>query len=176
MNTLDLMILLVLVGGMIHGFSTGLIKQVASLAGLVIAFIVSVQLMHPVGGAAADSLGISSEIAPLVGFVLVFLGVQLVVFALAKTVESLVGALHLTGINRLLGGALGAFKAALLASVLFLVLRYVELPSQELQQDSMLYPSVSVLLPGAWDYVSDVLPEVQRLSERFGEQVGTRLP
>ena len=74
MNLLDLLILVGLTGGLIIGLRSGLIKQVLSFAGMLVAFVLSLHLMTPVGEMAAGSLGISEDIAPLVGFVLVFLG------------------------------------------------------------------------------------------------------
>ncbi len=171
MNTLDLLILVVLAAGTVHGFSTGLIKQVASVFGVVLAFVVSLQFMQRVGEAVAGSLGVSEQVAPLVGFVLVFLVVQVAVFALARMVESLVGTLKLSGVNRLLGGFLGAFKAMLALSVIFLVLHYVEVPGAQMAGRSRLYAPVAAALPDAWDYVSEKVPQARKVSEAFGEKI-----
>ena len=133
-NMLDFIILIALAGGLVVGLRAGLIKQVLSFAGLIVAFVLSFQLMNPVGAMAAGSLGISNDIAPLVGFVLVFLAVQVAVFALIRSLQAIVGVLKLSGVNRLLGGAVGAFKASLALSVLFLVLGTFEVPSEQMQQ------------------------------------------
>lgn len=168
MNLLDFLILPVLLGGFVSGYSTGLIRQVASLLGMILAFVLGVHLMEPVGAMVSGSLGLSERVAPLVGFVLVFLGIQVVVFALAKMVEALVGALKLTLVNRLLGGGLGVVKSALLLSVTFLVLQYVQLPGASLREGSWLYEPVASSLPRAWAYLSDNVPQVESLSEKFG--------
>lgn len=171
MNALDLLILFGLAAGAVHGFMTGLIKQVASVFGVVLAFVVSLQFMRPVGEAVAGSLSISEGVAPLVGFVLVFLVIQVAVFAVTRMVESLVGALKLSSVNRLLGGGLGALKAMLALSVLFLVLHYVDVPGERMAGESQFYGTVSRALPDAWDFVSERIPQVQKVSEAFGETV-----
>ncbi len=176
MNVLDLMILFSLLAGVVHGFTTGLIRQVASVVGMVLAFILSVQLMGTVGQLASDSLGLSDDIAPLVGFVLVFMAVQIAVFALAKMAEGLIGALKLSIVNRALGGAFGALKAALALGVISLVLSYVDLPGEKLEHESQLYVPVAGILPQAWDYVSEKFPQVERLSDRFGQHVRSAIP
>ncbi|HMB91589.1 MAG TPA: CvpA family protein [Rhodothermales bacterium] len=176
MNTLDIIILVALAGGLIIGWRSGLIKQVLSFVGFIVAFLLSLQFMKVAGGMLETSLGISPDISPLAGFVLVFLVVQVVVFALVRMVEALVGVLRLTSVNRLLGGAVGAFKAALILSVAFLVLGYVQVPSEETEETSALYEPVSTVVPTVWDYVSDTFPQVVELSEQFGEQVGVALP
>ena len=172
MNALDLFILVGLAGGLVIGMRSGLIKQAMSFAGLLVAFVLSLHLMTPVGAMAAGSLGISEDIAPLVGFVLVFLLVQVAVFGLTKLLEAVVGALKLSWANRLMGGAVGAFKACLVLSVVFLVLGFLSVPSEATRNESALYAPVSTVLPSAWGFVSDTFPQVAKVSEQFGKKVG----
>ena len=169
MNTIDLLILVGLTIGLLIGLKSGLIKQALSFVGILAAFVLSLHLMKPVGEMAATSLGISQDIAPIVGFVLVFLLVQVAVFGLTKALEAVLGALKLTGVNRALGGALGAFKACLVLSVLFLVLGYMGVPSDETREESALYGTVSTLLPEAWGFVSDTFPQVAQISQQFSK-------
>ena len=176
MNALDLFILAILALGLVRGFSTGVIRQVASVVGLVVAFVLSLQLMEPVGTLVAESLGLSARIAPLVGFVTVFLGIQVALFAAVKLVESVVGVLRLTLVNRLAGGAFGAFKAALLLSVAFLVIGRLGFPGDSMQQESVFYEPVADVLPVAWDFISEKLPQVESISQKFGERVQAELP
>jgi membrane protein required for colicin V production len=176
MNGLDLFILAVLAGGLVIGFRSGLIKQALSLVGLVVAFLLALRLMEGVGEMAAHSLGISPDIAPLVGFALVFGGVQLTVFALVRLLEAVVGALKLSAVNRVLGGAVGGLKATIVLSVVFLLLGYLAVPSEATQRSSAFYEPVSVVLPATWETVRVYFPQVQGLSERFGDEVEQRLP
>jgi len=176
MNTLDLIILAMLAGGLVIGLRSGLIKQVVGFVGLIVAFALALHLMRTVGAMAAESLGISPDIAPLVGFVLVFLVVQLAVFALIRILESLIGALKLTAVNRFLGGAVGVFKACLVLSVTFLVLGYLGIPSDATKQSSSLYATVSTLMPKAWDYAATALPQLEKVSSQFGKEIQEHLP
>jgi len=176
MNTLDILILVAMGAGVVHGFSTGMIRQIASVVGMVLAFILSARFMGPVGDVAFNTFGLSESVSPLVGFVLVFLVVQIAVFALAKMAESLIGALKLTTVNRALGGGLGAIKAALALSVLFLVLDYANIPGETLTNESSLYTPVAGLFPKAWDYASERWPQVESLSQKFGKEIESRVP
>lgn len=165
MNTLDLLIIAVLAGGMIRGVSTGVIRQVAGFVGFILAIILSAKLMDPVGGLVAASLGLSPRIAPVAGFVVVFLAIEVGLFVLIRTVEAIVGALRLSALNRVLGGALGVLKAALFLSILFLFLGYLDVPAGDTKAESALYRPVATVLPQAWDAVGDLLPELRRLAE-----------
>lgn len=171
MTPLDWFIVVALAGGLVRGLMVGAIRQVASIVGLVLAFALAVQLMRPIGAMTVDSLGLSASTAPLVGFVVVFGGIQLIVIGLARMIEAAVESLNLTLANRAAGGALGAFKAALLLSVLFLVTTQAGLPDEEAQEASTLYAPVSHVLPGTWDRVAAYLPALRQASEAFGDSV-----
>jgi membrane protein required for colicin V production len=171
MNGLDLIILGVLAVGMLIGLRSGLIKQVASLAGLVLAFALGLQFMHPVGNMAVDSLRVSEALAPLLGFVLVFLAVQIAVVAVVKLVEAIIGALKLSAVNRALGGAMGGVKAALVLSVVFLVLGNLGIPDASARSTSSLYAPVSSVVPEAWEFVTGEFPAVKDVPERIGVPV-----
>lgn len=172
---LDWFILVVLAGGLIRGFMVGAVRQVASLIGLVVAFFLSVQLMHPVGALIVSSLGLSEAVGPIAGFIVLFVGVQLLFLALSRLLERVLETLSLSLANRAAGGALGGFKAALLLSVLFLVLAGMEMPSEQVRDRSVLYAPVAKALPETLDAASPYLPAAKRASETFGQTVRPRL-
>lgn len=168
---LDWFILVVLAGGLIRGFMVGAVRQVATLIGLVVAFFLSVQLMHPVGALIVSSLGLSEAVGPIAGFIVIFVGVQLLFLALSRLLERVLETLSLSLINRAAGGALGGFKAALLLSVLFLVLAGLEMPSDPVRERSVLYSPVAQALPKTLEATSPYLPAAKRASETFGQTV-----
>lgn len=171
MNTLDILIFLSLIGGLVVGLRVGLIKQVLSFVGLILAFVLSLHLMKSIGEMAAGSLGLSEDIAPMLGFMLVFTAVQVGVFGLIRLLHSIIGALRLTGVNRILGGAVGAFKASLTLSVAFLVLGSVEVPSQKTREGSAFYAPMATMVPATWDYVAAYIPQFKQVSEQFGKEI-----
>lgn len=172
---LDWFILIILAGGLVRGFMVGAVRQVASIAGLVVSFFLAVQLMHPIGGLIVASLGLSEAVGPIAGFVVIFVGVQLLFLALSRLLERVLETLSLTLVNRAAGGALGGFKAALLLSVLFLVLSGMEMPSKQVRTESMLYAPVARALPETLDAASPYLPAAERASETFGRTVRPKL-
>jgi membrane protein required for colicin V production len=171
MNTLDILILLSLAGGLVVGLRVGLIKQVLSFVGLILAFVLSLHLMKLIGQMATDSMGLSEDIAPLLGFVLVFTAVQVGVFGLIRLLHGIIGALRLSGVNRVLGGAVGAFKASLSLSVAFLVLGSMNVPSQEAREGSAFYKPMATMVPATWDYVAAYIPQFKQVSEEFGKEI-----
>ena len=160
MGTIDIVILIVIFIGLGRGFTTGGIRQVFSLVGLVVALVLAARMMEGVSGGIGDRVGVPPSMKPLLSFVAVFLGVQGAVYLLGRLFESVLQALSLGILNRLLGGAIGAFKAALLLSVLFFVGGYLGLPAQQSQEQSMFYRPIYDVLPSTWRMVSGRLPNI----------------
>ena len=163
MEGLDLLILAVLLVGLARGVSTGGIKQVLGLAGVVLAFIAAAQFMQPAGERLVRAFGVGEHYAPAIGFGLIFLIVQGAAFLLARSLEKLLDSLELGFINRLFGGALGVFKGALLLSLLFYLGSYVRLPQETSREESLFYDPVSKVLPATWNYLSDRLSALRPL-------------
>ncbi len=175
MHWLDLVILGVLALGVLRGWRTGVARQVVSILGVFVSFGLAVQLMDEVGAVAAESLPIADSVAPLLGFVLVFLGAQILVRALVHIVESMLEALRLTTVNRAAGGLFGAFQAALFMSLVFLVLSTAGWQEGRAQDEAVLYPPVASVLPATWGYVAEHVPRARRFSDQMGERVEAEL-
>ena len=176
MTLVDIIIAAVVALGLFRGVTTGAVRQVTGLVGVVAAFALAVQLMRSVGRLAVDSLGISEAAAPVVGFVLVFIAVQLVFYLLGRLVERVMEALALSVVNRVVGGAFGAFQAALLLSVAFMLLGRVDVPDKHAQEASILYEPVAQVLPRTWDYAADHVNTFKSLSEQFGDRIQSEIP
>lgn len=167
---LDILIAAGLLLGLIRGFATGAVRQITGLAGTVLSIVLAVEFMRPVGDAAGGLLGLGPQVALVVGFVLVFAAGQLVLRLLTRLIETSLKVLRLGIVNRLCGAVLGACKAALLLSVLFLALDFFRAPTQKHREASMLYGPVAAVFPASWDFVAGMFPSVQELSERFGRE------
>lgn len=164
---LDVLIIAALGVGVARGFWTGALRQAASLLGFIIAFVLGIQLMRPVGQLIVSSLGLADTLGPVLGFVAVFLLIQVAAYAVSRLGEGLLRAFRLGFLNRLAGGAVGALKAALLLSVAFLVLNVFDVPGPEARRRSELYAPVASTLPEAWNMAAEQWPEVTSLYERF---------
>ncbi|WP_103029955.1 CvpA family protein [Salinibacter altiplanensis] len=175
LTVLDWLILAILLGGLIRGYLVGAVRQAASLLGLVAALLFSVEFMGAVGTLIVESLGLAASVAPLAGFTVLFLGVYLLFFALARLLEQLFDTLSLSFVNRAVGGAVGGAKAALLLSLLFLVLAGLELPEEKTRDDSALYRPVAQLLPKTIEATEAWFPAAKRAADQLGRQVRSRM-
>ena len=118
MQTIDIIIAVLLVIGLIGGLRDGLVKQVAGLAGLIGGLLLGRAFYMPLGEWLASVLSISDEAARITAFILILVIVPLLFSLVGWLVSKLLKAICLGWINRLLGGLVGVLKFALLAGVL----------------------------------------------------------
>lgn len=168
---LDWFILVILLGGLIRGYIVGAVRQVGSVIGLLAALLFSVEFMESVGDQIVASLGLSESLAPLAGFTVLFLGVYLLFVVLARLVEQVLNSLSLSVVNQFLGSAVGILKAALLLSLLFLVLAGLELPEEDTRNDSAFYRPVAQLLPRTIEATEGWVPSAKKAADQLGRQV-----
>lgn len=180
LGSLDILIAIVLIAGLVRGVMTGAVRQVVSFLGTVVAIILSLELMGPVGSAAGRMVPVSESFEPALGFVVVFVVIQLGLIFAVRLVEAGIKVLRLSPVNRLVGAAVGSCKAALILSVIFLVLSFFDVPEKENRDESALYAPVASVFPATWDYAARHLPAIRNLSDRFGKDVeqalSTNLP
>lgn len=180
LESLDILIGIVLIIGLARGLATGAVRQIVSFAGTVVAIVLALELMDPIGSVVDRAIPMADSVEPVVGFIVVFLALQLVLLFLVRLVEAGIKVFRLSMVNRVVGAAVGVCKAALILSVLFLVLGFFDVPEEENRDASMLYEPVASVFPAAWDYAARHLPEVRNLSDRFGKEVeealSVRLP
>ena len=167
MSTLDIIIGIGLAIGLIRGLMTGAVRQALGLAGTILAVILGLEFMRPVGGVIGSALGLPESFYSPVGFLAIFLGLELAFFFIIRAVEAAIKVLKLSVVNRGLGGAFGAAKAVLMFSILFLVLGLFNVPEEENRRTSLLYGPVAGAFPSVWDFVAEHFPYVRTLSQKF---------
>jgi membrane protein required for colicin V production len=125
MNVVDIVLLVILAVFLLLGFRKGLLKEVVSIIGLVVAFWAAMRFTKAAAGLVPKlSLPAREAVAFLVILIGVFLLFQLVGFLLRK----LIRASPLAILDRLGGVALGLLKGGLLLSICLLVLTLAPLP------------------------------------------------
>ena len=172
---LDWFILVILLGGLIRGYMVGAVRQVGSLIGLVAALLFSVEFMETVGTLIVSSLGLSESLIPLTGFTVLFLGVYLLFLALSHLVEQVLESLSLSILNQVIGGAVGGIKAALLLSLLFLVLAGLEMPERDTRDESAFYQPVAELLPQTIEAAEEWVPAAKKAADQLGRHIRSKV-
>lgn len=160
---------LILVGavglGAIRGYMRGGVTQIGSLLGSVIGIWMGAR--HASQGAAVIEhyASVPSGLETPIGFLVVFAVVQVAVRGTSMAVGHVIEMAGMTGANRAAGGAFGAFKAALIASILLTVGGEIGIPDRQTRAESKWYQPVQQTLPVTWGVASNVVPGMSPLSE-----------
>src|SRR6185503_1936293 len=118
MNYADIIIIIPLLWGLYKGFSKGLIIEAATLIAFGLATWGGVKFHNFLSVWMHDSLGWTSKYLPVISFAVIFIGVLLIVFGIAKLVQRFVKAVSLGFINKLAGAIFGMLKFGLILSML----------------------------------------------------------
>lgn len=160
---LDLILFALISVSALFGLIRGLIGVLASM----VAWLLAGWTAFRFGGMVALQFAESPEPTATElfgGYALCFLAALVFVGAIGWIVRRLVHGIGLSGVDRLLGGALGALRGVFVACVLLLLLGFTHVPQEEGWQRSKLVP---VLLPGA-RWLSHWLPEWAARRADFG--------
>ncbi|MEC7120122.1 MAG: CvpA family protein [Pseudomonadota bacterium] len=121
MNTLDILILLVVVLSIWRGFQLGLIRSVVSVVGWFVALYVGTHFAKPMSPFFVDWVS-TPALQTAVAFVVLVLGVFVLARVVAALLVSMMQALALRPVERLAGAVFGALKGGLIVLVLVSVL------------------------------------------------------
>jgi membrane protein required for colicin V production len=163
MNTLDLIFCVILGFLGIRGIFRGLVKEVASILGLVMGFILANTFHVELAPMLEKPLG-GPGLANLAAYLGIFLGTVAVIFLAATLIRNILRAIMLGWMDSIAGGALGLFKGALLCSIIVMALTAFLPVKTEILTQSRIVPYVNVFNT----MLSGILPKEMR--EQFFER------
>lgn len=175
MNWLDIVIILILAGGLVSGFKNGFVGELASLAGLVLGIWGAVKFSWWTADL-LEGFGLKFSLMPIISFIVTFLIITIVMQILGSIVSGLLKAISLNWINKIAGIVAGVFKAAIFVSVILLVMdaiseRHPIIPA-EIRSKSVLYEPVSEMVPTLLPFLK--LEELTK-GGKTGEEPGKAL-
>jgi membrane protein required for colicin V production len=151
MNYIDIIIIIVLALAMVRGFINGLVKEVASLAALILGIWGAIRFSSFTAGKLYDYFDMSGKYVGIISFLVTFAIIVIIIHFIGLLVDKLMEAVALGFINKLLGIGFGLLKSVLIMSVAFVVLNAIDarrpfLPKDKIEQ-SMLYSPISDIAP-----------------------------
>ena len=139
MTWLDYAVAGVLAVSVVVGVWRGLVREIISLAGWVVAFLAANLFAGPVSLHMPQGIP-TPELRALAAFALVFIGVLLLGALMGVLSTKLVRAIGLGGIDRAAGALFGIARAGILVLVLALAAGLTSLPRQPAWRDSVSGP------------------------------------
>lgn len=169
MNLLDFLIFIPICYFCYRGFTNGIIKEVFSIAGIILAVFITFSYMDAAGSYIQPLFEEETVLIPFISGALLFIGtvsaVQFIAFSLKKALETI----NLNFINRLAGLGFGFLKSSIAISALLILLAGLNLPSQEARAESVTYPYIIYMAPWAYDTVAAVYPGAENFSDTIRE-------
>jgi membrane protein required for colicin V production len=176
-SLLDGIILAVIAFGLWRGFVSGLIRELSQIFGIFAGFAIALQVMKPAGVFLVQVVNVVDmplEAAALLCFLLVFILVYIIVFFLSRLLERVADEGKLAGLNKTLGGVVGAAKAALVLSITLVFLGQIGIPNEKVQSTSYLHAPVERIAPQAWEVVARSVPTATTLTSEVNERFWKR--
>lgn len=157
MNTLDIVFCVILGFLGIRGIFRGLVKEVASILGLVLGFVLANSYYTQLSPLLAPHLG-GPGLANLAAYLGIFLGTLTAVFLLASLIRKILKLIMLGWLDSIGGGALGLFKGALMCSIIVMALTAFLPARAEILTTSQLVPHINTFST----LLSSALPKEMR--------------
>ena len=169
MTTIDIILLVVLAVGIIMGFSKGFLRQLASILGLIIGLFAAKALYASLAEKISPLIDGAMTAAHIISFVAIWILVPLLFVFIASLLTKALEVIHLGWLNRILGAVLGAVKYLLFASIVIVLIEYIDqdnsLIDKTKKENSVLYYPMQkvaeLFLPAAKNVTQQYINELQ---------------
>jgi membrane protein required for colicin V production len=174
MNWIDFIIVILVVLSVISGFSNGLVKEVASLVGLILGIWGAIKFSNFTAAKLYEWFDMSGQYVGIIAFIITFCAIVIVLHFIGALADKVVDAVQLGFLNRLLGMAFGAVKNILIMSVIFSVLNAIEARRHFLPKSveaSKFYKPVADIVPSIFPVIGE--GDFRKSFDRFKKEPET---
>lgn len=159
MNWIDIAIIAILALSMVMGFIHGLVKEVASLAALILGIWGAIKFSGFTAEKLYDYFDMTGQYVGVIAFLITFGIIVVIIHFIGIIADKIVDAVALGFVNRLLGIAFGLLKSVLIMSVIFSVMNAVNERKQFLPEDkvqsSWFYNPISDIAPALFPIIGE---------------------
>ena len=163
MNWLDIVIVVILIGGFIKGLYDGLVKQLISVFALILAFVFAGTLAgiirHLVETYLNWEISLSTSVVNAIYYIISFILIVSVFGLLSKFVDQIIRHNPIGTLNRLGGGVFGLIMSLLIMSFALNILAVFDMESKIIpkntQEKSITYTPVKMALPVVYPYIME---------------------
>ncbi|RYZ47247.1 MAG: CvpA family protein, partial [Sphingobacteriales bacterium] len=147
----------------VRGYMKGVIVAVFSLLAVVLGIIVALRLSGLLAAWLLEKELVTSGWGQLISYAIIFTGVMLLVRLLARAVEKTLQIAALGWINRIAGGLMFSFLAALVISSVLWLCSAMHLFSPETIRASKMFPYLEPIAPWVYGKLGTILPFIKDL-------------
>ncbi len=139
MTIFDYVVLFVLVASVIISTLRGLVKEMLSLAGWIVAFVVANRYSAPLAAMLPEAVP-GDVVRLIVAFIALFIGVRILMGLLTMAIAALVEAGGLSLADRGLGGLFGLGRGLVIVLTGVILCGMTSIPQQDFWQQALLSP------------------------------------
>lgn len=176
MNFLDFLILIPILFFAYRGFVNGLVKEVLSIVGIVLAVFLTFKFMDLLSELLRPLFSEDDIYVPIVSATVLFIGTLLIVHFIAHIIQKALEAINLQLLNRFFGTTFGALKSSIVISAALLLLAGFDLPDDDVREESLTYPYIIYVAPFAYDSIAGLKPGSDNFTETFERALGEYNP
>lgn len=131
----DLLVVILVVATLIKGFVSGLIMQIASLAGIVLGAMFAGKISEFIAPRLIEWIDSSPHIIGALSYVVAFLLIMVALLLAGKAVQSFVKAINLNAANRVAGAAFCCAKWIVVFSILINIVAEMDQGQHLIKED-----------------------------------------
>ena len=159
MNWLDAAILVILILSLVTGFINGLVKEIASLAALILGIWGAIRFSSFTAGKLYDYFDMSGNYVGIIAFLITFSVIVVIIHFIGIVADKVVTAASLGLLNRILGTVFGVIKTVLILSVFFVVMNAIDskkpfLPKRIIAESRFYHP-ISDIAPAIFPIIGE---------------------
>jgi membrane protein required for colicin V production len=159
MNWIDLVIVILLGLSVIAGFTNGFVKEVASLAALILGIWGAIKFSTFTAAKLYDWFDMSGQYVGIIAFLVTFMVIVVIIHFIGIIADKFIDAISLGFLNRILGMVFGLLKSVLILSVFFVILNALDarrpfLPTEKIER-SRLYTPISDIAPAIFPVIGE---------------------
>lgn len=175
----DYVIIVVCAIFVVNGFRKGFVQEIMGILGLVLAILFALRYFEDVGQIINTSLNIPENLANVLAFVIISVGIVAVVSIVALAWKRVIGLSPLSVLDKIFGAGFGLLKGGLVIMIILLALVSLQMPAIQdvlLEQSSVarevltfapiLYERIEPLLPASMDRLI-ITPEGFKIQRDF---------
>jgi membrane protein required for colicin V production len=159
MNWIDTTIVVILIISAVMGFINGFVKELASLAALILGIWGAIKFSTFTAGKLYDYFDMTGQYVGLIAFIITFGLIVVIIHFVGIIADRIVDAVSLGFVNRLLGIGFGLLKSILIMSVFFVLLNVIDakrpfLPKEKIEE-SIFFNPISDIAPAIFPIIGE---------------------
>jgi membrane protein required for colicin V production len=164
MNTLDIVILVLFIPGIIRGISKGFLEQAITLVGIILSVYLAFQFSGPACAKLSQYITVSETVLSILSFAAVLVVVLLIVLFFAKLITAAVEKASLGWLNKVLGLVFSIAVSAVIIALIIIMFDTVNvkfgLVKSPVLQESLLYGALKDFGYFVFPYLKQLLTSV----------------